>query len=119
MRLVMTRVFPDPAPARISSGPLMCRTASRCSGLSVSKNCIGDLGTRELGDYEADPRMIVASSLVSPLVPESPAPIPALFDRHRLREVPRLIDVAAAADRDVVGEQLKRQRHHDRTEQLR
>ena len=40
MRLVMTRVLPDPAPARISSGPLMCRTASRCSGLRVSRNCI-------------------------------------------------------------------------------
>jgi len=35
----------------------------------------------------------------------------SLFYRDALREVPRLIDVAAATDRDVVGEQLERQRH--------
>src|SRR5690242_19201249 len=40
MRNVMTRVFPDPAPARIRSGPSVCRTASRCSGLSLSRKSI-------------------------------------------------------------------------------
>ena len=30
----MTRVLPEPAPARISSGPSVCSTASRCSGFS-------------------------------------------------------------------------------------
>src|SRR5579872_5357316 len=40
MRNVMTRVFPDPAPARISSGPSVCSTASRCSGLSLSRKFI-------------------------------------------------------------------------------
>src|SRR5579864_4784789 len=33
----MTRVFPLPAPARISTGPSVVSTASRCWGLSWSK----------------------------------------------------------------------------------
>ena len=33
MRLVSTRVLPEPAPATISSGPPWCSTASRCCGL--------------------------------------------------------------------------------------
>src|SRR5258708_39933653 len=41
IRYVMTRVFPDPAPARIITGPSVCRTASRCSGLSFSRKVIG------------------------------------------------------------------------------
>ena len=32
MRLVMTRVLPEPAPARMSSGPSVVSTAARCSG---------------------------------------------------------------------------------------
>src|SRR3569623_555163 len=35
MRAVMVRVLPVPAPARMSTGPLMCMTASRCWGLSI------------------------------------------------------------------------------------
>src|ERR1041384_903297 len=41
-----------------------------------------------------------------------------LFYRHRLREVPRLIDVAPAADGDVVREQLQRDHHDDRRQQI-
>ena len=40
MRYVMTRVLPEPAPARISSGPSRCSTASRCSGFSLSRKFI-------------------------------------------------------------------------------
>ena len=36
MRWVSTRVLPEPAPARISSGPSPCRTASRCGGFRPS-----------------------------------------------------------------------------------
>ena len=36
MRWVMTRVLPEPAPARISTGPSVCSTAARCSGFSPS-----------------------------------------------------------------------------------
>ena len=37
-----------------------------------------------------------------------------LFHRHRLRQVPGLVDVGAAQDRRVVGEELERDRMHDR-----
>src|SRR5438105_190317 len=37
-----------------------------------------------------------------------------LFHRHRLRQVPGLVDVGAAKDGRVVGEELKRDRVHDR-----
>src|SRR5208337_718667 len=38
MRNVMTRVFPLPAPARMSTGPSVVSTASRCCGFNSSKN---------------------------------------------------------------------------------
>src|SRR6516225_5431723 len=38
MRWVMTRVFPLPAPARISRGPSVWLTASRCGAFSPSRN---------------------------------------------------------------------------------
>ena len=34
-RCVMTRVFPEPAAARTSIGPVKCSTASLCAGFSV------------------------------------------------------------------------------------
>jgi hypothetical protein len=37
-----------------------------------------------------------------------------LLHRHRLRQVPGLVDVGAAKDGRVVGEELKRDRVHDR-----
>ena len=46
MRNAMTRVLPEPAPARMSSGPSVCSTASRCSGFSRSENPSGSSGTR-------------------------------------------------------------------------
>ena len=36
--VVMTRVLPEPAPARISSGPSVASTAARCSGLRLSRS---------------------------------------------------------------------------------
>src|SRR5260370_20597627 len=44
MRNVIARVLPVPAPARISTGPSMVSTASRCSGFSSSRRasiCLG------------------------------------------------------------------------------
>src|SRR5271156_1764472 len=38
MRKVMTRVFPLPAPARMSTGPSVVSTASRCCGFNSSRN---------------------------------------------------------------------------------
>src|SRR3990167_562666 len=40
IRNVMTRVLPEPAPARIRSGPSRGRTAPRCSGLSRFRKSI-------------------------------------------------------------------------------
>src|SRR5882757_5825333 len=37
MRCVIARVLPLPAPARISTGPSVVSTASRCCGLSLSR----------------------------------------------------------------------------------
>ena len=41
----------------------------------------------------------------------------ALLDRHALGEVPGLVDVASAADGDVVGEQLQRHGHQHRRDE--
>src|SRR5881409_1788745 len=37
MRWVSARVFPEPAPATMSTGPSVCSTASRCTGFSASR----------------------------------------------------------------------------------
>ena len=42
-----------------------------------------------------------------------------LFYRDALRQVARLIDVAATRHRNMVRQQLKRNRHHDRRQQRR
>ena len=39
IRLVMTRVLPEPDPARISNGPSTASTAARCSGFRLSASC--------------------------------------------------------------------------------
>src|SRR5687767_10308375 len=83
----MTRVFPEPAPARMSSGPSMWSTASRCSGLRPVRGSNGWLLR--------------------------------LFYSDALCEVARLVDIAAASDRDVIREQLQWQYHHDWGEHLR
>src|SRR2546423_1338126 len=36
----MTRVLPEPAPARINNGPSLEVTASRCCGLSCERNSV-------------------------------------------------------------------------------
>src|SRR5258708_10529900 len=41
-----------------------------------------------------------------------------LLHRHAFRQIPRLIDVASAAQGDVVGEQLRRDDGEDRLERL-
>src|SRR3954470_6221841 len=53
----MTRVFPDPAPASMRSGPSRCSTASRCSGLSFSRKFMGE------GQYSAA-RLMLSGSVV-------------------------------------------------------
>ena len=41
----MTRVLPLPAPARMSTGPSVVSTASRCSGFSWSKKDNADVSS--------------------------------------------------------------------------
>src|SRR4051794_3697860 len=45
MRKVMTRVFPLPAPARMSTGPSVVSTASRCCGFSWSRKDNAESGS--------------------------------------------------------------------------
>src|SRR2546423_2270993 len=40
MRCAITRVLPEPAPARISSGPSPVFTASRCCGFSCERKSV-------------------------------------------------------------------------------
>src|SRR5947209_10139047 len=40
MRCAITRVLPEPAPAKINSGPSPIVTASRCCGLSCERNSV-------------------------------------------------------------------------------
>ena len=44
MRMVSTRVLPEPAPARTSSGPWVHSTASRWAGLRPSRSSAGRTG---------------------------------------------------------------------------
>src|ERR1700681_3025359 len=105
MRLVMTRVFPEPAPARMSSGPLMCRTASRCSGLRASRNCNGL--SLPSSFYILHSTFHILHSTFH--IPHFTFHISVfLFHRDALGEIPRLIHVAAAAHGDVVCQKLER-----------
>src|SRR5688572_25536652 len=101
MRCAMTRVLPEPAPARMRSAPSVCRTACCCSGLRLETRFI---------EVDSRPRSTRSSA---------PRPAGYLFYRDALREVARLIDVATAPYRDVVREQLERNGHDDRREQRR
>src|SRR5207302_8207462 len=56
MRNVMTRVFPLPAPARISTGPSVVSTASRCCGFNSSRN-----DKRKLLRNKSVPKFYIAS----------------------------------------------------------
>ena len=91
----------------------MCRTASRCSGLrpEVDPWIVG-IWRRRVGEIRS-----IASAC--PTIPRPYEPYEPLFYRDALREIPRLIDVAAAAHRDVIREQLQRQGHRDRREHRR
>ena len=49
---------------------------------------------------------------------EKSAEIHSSFYRNTLGEISRLIDIAAAADRNVIGEQLKRNHFEDRKQEF-
>src|SRR3954453_7473837 len=70
MRWVSTRVLPEPAPARISSGPSPCSTASRCGGFRPARR---DL-TRSAGSGTR--RILGAPPELSGVPPHQPDPRP-------------------------------------------
>src|SRR4030095_2626279 len=97
MRCAMTRVLPEPAPASMSKGPSVLRTASRCSGLRPDNKSIDVIRTcRTVSRRRRDGVNVL------------------LFHSHTLCEIARLIDVASATYGDVVSKQLQWDRHHDR-----
>ena len=64
MRYAMTRVLPDPAPARISNGPSVCSTASRCSGFREERKSSSAFGHSGLGPSAHHQRVIALDRLV-------------------------------------------------------
>src|SRR3954465_1489628 len=88
MRWTMTRVFPEPGPATIRSGPRVACTASRCAGFSPSSagnsppggtNTWARAATRPRGLYHrAGPAPRRGSARAA--VPRGPQPRPALGD---------------------------------------
>src|SRR5579862_3164635 len=53
IRLVMTRVLPEPAPARISRGPSVASTAARCSGFNLAMSDCDTSGVRREGSFSS------------------------------------------------------------------
>src|SRR5436309_2358443 len=120
IRWAMTRVFPLPAPASTRMGPSAAVTASRCGGFRSARSA-SPSSTRRL--Y----RMPDGASWAVMRRPRRPAPIDrppgarggrGLFDRDALRQVAWLVDVAAEAHRDVVGEKLERDDGDERRQEL-
>src|SRR5882672_2659817 len=108
IRYAITRVLPLPAPASTSSGPSPVVTASRCGGFRSSRRRSSPRSTGRL--YRA---------IGTPPTPSRRRGSPAtrmLLDGDALREVPRLVHVAAEPHRDVVGEELERN-HRDQGRQ--
>src|ERR1700744_3258854 len=52
----MTRVFPDPAPARINTGPSVVSTAARCCVFSFSRRCCKAGPVRETSYSSLNPQ---------------------------------------------------------------
>src|SRR5256884_2633235 len=120
IRWAMTRVFPLPAPASTRRGPSPAVTASRCGGFRSARRASRS-STRRL--Y----RMPDGASWAVMRRPRRPAPIDrppgarggrGLFDRDALRQVAWLVDVAAEAHGDVVGEKLERDDGDERRQEL-
>src|SRR5687768_798977 len=117
MRCAMTRVLPEPAPARISSAPSVLRTASCCSGLRLERRSkprsYRRHGSRDDGSKTPKLQLPTAKSDIALGSWMLEVGSLLLFHRHRLRQVPRLIDVAAATHGDVIRQQLQRDGHDD------
>src|SRR3970040_576903 len=110
---MMTRVFPDPAPARMRRGPSVWRTASRWGGFSSARYASGCTVIKGQRKFLSIRVRLCAGGDEG-----------ARWERARFRslhsdalgEIAGLIDIAPLADGDVVGEQLQRHHHEDRGE---
>src|SRR5512146_643102 len=92
--------------------PPIVRPSTRTSARLT--RCSTTLMTRRIGGW-TDRRMVgVRSDYPSIRL----SAYPPSFHGHRLREVARLVHIAAAAHGDVVGEQLQRQDREHRREQI-
>src|SRR4029450_4761943 len=100
MRWVKTRVLPEPAPAKMRSGPSVWRTASRWGGFRFSRKGFMVVGAilviardfgAGLGEYTR-----VGRTQGSPLL-----------HRHTFRQISRLIHVVPFIARHLIGEQLE------------
>src|SRR5439155_113412 len=113
IRWAMTRVLPLPAPASTRIGPSSAVTASRCGGFSsarsASRSSTSRLYRKRAGASwrSAGGRGQARGSTARDLL-----------HRHRLREVARLVHVAAEAHGDVVGEELERDDGDERRQEL-
>src|SRR5688572_32417935 len=89
----MTRVLPLPAPARMSTGPSVVCTASCCCGFkSFDKSIFGKSAEANWSDSFGVIRSIRGLEL---------------FYRNAFSQISRLIDIASAPYRAMIGEQLK------------
>ncbi len=64
MRAVITRVLPEPAPARTSMGPWSCSTASRCAGLRLMAGVWGARTGMSIDD-RPQPRSLPSAAQLS------------------------------------------------------
>jgi cytochrome b561 len=69
-------------------------------------------GGAGMQDFARSPRTLVVLGMLASYY--AAYAVGVLLHRHRLRQVPGLVDVGAAKDGRVVGEELKRDRVHDR-----
>src|SRR5229473_5161163 len=98
-RWAMTRVLPEPAPARTSTGPSVWSTAARCWGFSRERSSITRRRIRRRCSFHRADRA-PCSLLAVPLLAER---FQALLDARLLAGVARLVE---AAPLQLVGEVL-------------
>src|SRR5262249_9943726 len=101
MRCAMTRVFPLPAPATTSTGPLVETTASRWGGLRKRRMLSAVTSEAGMGSYDST----AANAPTAGALSFCRAAGARLLHRDRLRQIAWLIDVTPEAHRDVIGQQ--------------
>ena len=86
----------------------MPQTPGNSSGVNIDSEPARQQGSGAVCAAPGTVRKPSARFIYGPLRSRNSPRFPGLLDRHGLGEVARLIDVAAAAHGDVIGEQLQR-----------